>query len=132
MGIWNKAMIYLSDHQTIASQCAIPNAQSNLIESDIYSYDFSHHKCLTHRALYCNLLNRLTHIPRLVATANHEEITRSKEAARQLLHFRRTRGRSIFSVNLTSGLPLCRAIKLFCKSTRLYAASCSKSSRLFL
>ena len=23
-------MIYLSDHQTIASQCAIPNAQSNL------------------------------------------------------------------------------------------------------
>ena len=30
MGIWNNAMIWLSDHQTIASQCATPNAQSNL------------------------------------------------------------------------------------------------------
>ena len=29
-GIWNNAMIYLSENQTISSQCPIPNAQSNL------------------------------------------------------------------------------------------------------
>ena len=28
--IWNDAMTYLSDHQTITSQCPIPNSQNNL------------------------------------------------------------------------------------------------------
>ena len=35
LGISNNAMSYLSDHQTIASQCAIPNAQATFIESAI-------------------------------------------------------------------------------------------------
>ena len=30
LSIWNNAMINLNDHQTIASQCPIPKAQSNL------------------------------------------------------------------------------------------------------
>ena len=30
LNIWNNAMIYLSDHQTIAFQCAIPSAQCYL------------------------------------------------------------------------------------------------------
>ena len=30
LNIWNNAMIYLSDHEAIAFQCAIPNAQYNL------------------------------------------------------------------------------------------------------
>ena len=36
LGIWNNAMIYLSDHQTIASQCAIPMPKATFIESAVY------------------------------------------------------------------------------------------------
>ena len=105
-------MIYLSDHQTIASQCAIPNAQSNLYLIS-YISEYPHPRGI--RLCVCEPKLHLKHLTNVC----FEDIQNVSEAFRWICLFvfvmsSKGKAKSVWQRQLRSAIRVCVTGKRGC------------------